>query len=37
MNAVYNMRFLEGSSNTKKSSSVTFGLKFDVNKVSVVL
>lgn len=32
MNAVYNMRFLEGSSNTKKSSSVTFGLKFDVSK-----
>ncbi|XP_073147587.1 SNARE-interacting protein KEULE-like isoform X1 [Henckelia pumila] len=32
MNAVYNMKFLETSSNTKKSSIVPFSLKFDVNK-----
>ncbi|KAM7494137.1 hypothetical protein LguiB_028746 [Lonicera macranthoides] len=31
MNAVYNMRLLEGSSDTKKSST-TFSLKFDVHK-----
>ncbi|KAK6138667.1 hypothetical protein DH2020_027582 [Rehmannia glutinosa] len=32
MTAVYNMRLLEPSSETKKSSKVPFSLKFDVNK-----
>ncbi|KAL3818169.1 hypothetical protein ACJIZ3_004074 [Penstemon smallii] len=32
MNAVYNMRLLEASSDTKKSSSKPFALKFDVHK-----
>ncbi|XP_059641546.1 SNARE-interacting protein KEULE-like isoform X4 [Cornus florida] len=32
MNAVYNMRLLEGSSDTKKSSIGAFSLKFDVHK-----
>ncbi|KAL9998388.1 putative sec1-like protein [Helianthus debilis subsp. tardiflorus] len=32
MNAVYNMRFLEGSSESKKSSIGGFSLKFDVVK-----
>lgn len=33
MNAVYNMRFLEGSSDAKKNSIGAFSLKFDVHKV----
>ncbi|XP_052210787.1 SNARE-interacting protein KEULE [Diospyros lotus] len=32
MNAVYNIRLLEGSSDTKKSSIAAFSLKFDVHK-----
>lgn len=32
MNAVYNMRFLEGSSDSKKNSLAAFSLKFDVHK-----
>ncbi|KAL6579079.1 STXBP unc-18 S1 [Orobanche minor] len=32
MTAVYNMRLLEASSDTKKNSIVPFSLKFDVNK-----
>ncbi|KVH95479.1 Sec1-like protein [Cynara cardunculus var. scolymus] len=32
MNAVYNMRFLEGSSDAKKNSIGAFSLKFDVHK-----
>ncbi|KAG9158915.1 hypothetical protein Leryth_013304 [Lithospermum erythrorhizon] len=32
INAVYNMRLLEGSSDSKKNSSVPFSLKFDVHK-----
>ncbi|GFQ05035.1 snare-interacting protein keule [Phtheirospermum japonicum] len=32
MTAVYNMRLLEASAETKKSSIVPFSLKFDVNK-----
>ncbi|KAL3619389.1 STXBP unc-18 S1 [Castilleja foliolosa] len=32
MTAVYNMRLLEASTETKKSSIVPFSLKFDVNK-----
>ncbi|MCD7473058.1 hypothetical protein HAX54_014642 [Datura stramonium] len=32
MNAVYNMRLLEGSTDNKKSSLGTFSLKFDVHK-----
>lgn len=32
MNAVHNMRLLEGSADSKKSSTGTFSLKFDVNK-----
>ncbi|XP_022870504.1 SNARE-interacting protein KEULE-like [Olea europaea var. sylvestris] len=32
MNAVYNMRLLEASAETKKSSIATFSLKFDVHK-----
>lgn len=31
--AVYNMRFLEGSSDSKKSSLSAFSLKFDPHKV----
>lgn len=37
MNAVYNMRFLEGSSDTKKNSIVPFSLKFDVHKVYIYM
>lgn len=33
MTAVYNMRLLEASSDSKKSSIVPFSLKFDVHKV----
>ena len=36
MNAVNNMRLLEGASDTKKSSLGAFSLKFDVHKVSVI-
>ncbi|XP_023729929.1 SNARE-interacting protein KEULE isoform X2 [Lactuca sativa] len=32
MSAVYNMRFLEGSSDSKKNSLAAFSLKFDVHK-----
>ncbi|CAI9093831.1 OLC1v1029415C1 [Oldenlandia corymbosa var. corymbosa] len=32
MNAVYNMRLLEGATESKKSSIVPFSLKFDVHK-----
>ncbi|CDP09881.1 unnamed protein product [Coffea canephora] len=32
MNAVYNMRLLEGAADSKKSSVVPFSLKFDVHK-----
>ncbi|KAF5187505.1 Syntaxin-binding protein [Thalictrum thalictroides] len=32
MNAVHNMRLLEGSSDAKKNSAGSFSLKFDVNK-----
>lgn len=32
MNAVHNMRLLEGSADSKKSSTGTFSLKFDVSK-----
>lgn len=35
--AVYNMKLLEGSSDTKKSSIGPFALKFDVHKVSTIL
>lgn len=33
MNAVHNLRLLGGSSDTKKSSTGTFSLKFDMHKV----
>lgn len=36
MNAVNNMRLLEGSSDAKKTSSSPFSLKFDVHKVNIV-
>nr|GFD38954.1 SNARE-interacting protein KEULE-like isoform X2 [Tanacetum cinerariifolium] len=32
MSAVYNMKYLEQASDTKKSSIVPFSLKFDVHK-----
>lgn len=33
MSAVYNMKFLDGSSNVKRSPTGTFSLKFRVHKV----
>lgn len=35
MSAVYNMKYLEQASDTKKSSIGAFSLKFDVHKVYV--
>lgn len=37
MNAVHNLRLLGGSSDTKKSSTGAFSLKFDMHKVITIV
>lgn len=37
MNAIHNLRLLGGSSDTKKSSTGAFSLKFDMHKVIAIM